>query len=135
MRRRVTSVAIGLGAILAFVALPDRAQAAPAPTRVTLTMTERACKVSRRQLKVGAAMFTIVNRSRRAVLATTHRVDGRATTGDVWAPLHEFNGVTNDNGVLEHIPGSPWTNVRYVRVNTTASVSWVSWREIEIFAP
>ena len=66
MRRRVTSVAIGLGAILAFVALPDRAQAAPAPTRVTLTMTERACKVSRRQLKVGATLFTIVNRSRRA---------------------------------------------------------------------
>ena len=67
--------------------------------------------------------------------ATTHRVDGRATTGDVWAPLHEFNGITSDNGMLEHTPGSPWTNVRYVRVNTTASVSWVSWREIEIFAP
>ena len=67
--------------------------------------------------------------------ATTHRVDGRATTGDVWVPLHEFNGVTNDNGVLEHIPGSPWANVRYLRVNTPASVSWVSWREIEIFAP
>ena len=67
--------------------------------------------------------------------ATTHRVEGRATTGDVWALLHEFTGSTHDNGVLEHIPGSPWTNVRYVRVNTTASVSWVSWREIEIFAP
>lgn len=67
--------------------------------------------------------------------ATTHRIDGRATTGDPWTQLYEFNGVTNDNGVLEHIPGSPWTNVRYVRVNTTASVSWVSWREIEIFAP
>ena len=66
---------------------------------------------------------------------TTHRVEGRATTGDLWALLHEFNGSTNDNGVLEHIPGSPWANVRYVRVNTTASVSWVSWREIEIFAP
>src|SRR5688500_9540919 len=66
MRRRATGVAIGLGAILAFVALPERAQAAPAPTRVTVTMTERACKVSRRQLKVGAAMFAIVNRSPRA---------------------------------------------------------------------
>jgi hypothetical protein len=67
--------------------------------------------------------------------ATTHRVDGRATTGDAWAPLHEFSGNTSDNGVLEHIPGSPWTNVRYVRVNTPASVSWVSWREIEIYGP
>jgi hypothetical protein len=66
MRRRVLGVAIGLGVALALVALPERAQAAPAPTRVTLTMTERACTASRRQLKVGAAMFAIVNRSRRA---------------------------------------------------------------------
>lgn len=114
MRRCVLGVAIGLGFVLALVALPERAQGATAPTRVTLTMTERACKVSRRQL---------------------HRVDGRATTGDAWAPLHEFSGNTSDNGVLEHIPGSPWTNVRYVRVHTPASVSWVFWREIEIYGP
>jgi hypothetical protein len=47
-------------------------------------------------------------------------------------PVHVHGA---DNGVLEHIPGSPWTDIRYVRVNTTASVSWVSWREIQIFAP
>ena len=66
MRRRTTGVAIGLGLVLVLVALPERAQAAPAPARVAVTMTERACKVSRRQLKVGAAMLAIANRSRRA---------------------------------------------------------------------
>ena len=66
---------------------------------------------------------------------TAHRIYGRAATGDPWQQLHEFNGFTNDNAVLEHVPASPWTNMRYVRVSTAASVSWVSWREIQVFAP
>jgi hypothetical protein len=35
--------------------------------------------------------------------------------------------------VLEHSPDPVWTNVRYVRVDTASSPSWVSWREIEIY--
>ena len=46
-----------------------------------------------------------------------------------------FVGATVDNQVLEYEPASAWTNVRYVRVETTASVSWVAWREIELYAP
>jgi plastocyanin len=66
---------------------------------------------------------------------TTHRILTRATTGDPWDLRHEFIGVTVDHQVLEHVAGSAWTNVRYVRVETTSSVSWVAWKEIELFAP
>jgi hypothetical protein len=66
---------------------------------------------------------------------TTHRILTRATTGDPWDVQHTFTGVTVDHQVLEHVPGSAWTNVRYVRVETTSSVSWVAWKEIELFAP
>ena len=65
---------------------------------------------------------------------TTHRILTRATTGDPWDLRHAFIGATVDNQVLEHTPPSAWTNVRYVRVETTASVSWVAWKEIELFA-
>jgi hypothetical protein len=37
--------------------------------------------------------------------------------------------------VLEHTPASAWTNVRYVRIDTTQSGSWVAWKEIELYAP
>ena len=67
--------------------------------------------------------------------STTHRILTRATTGDPWDLQHTFTGLTVDNQVLEHTPASAWANVRYVRVETTVSVSWVSWKEIELFAP
>jgi hypothetical protein len=67
--------------------------------------------------------------------STTHRILTRETTGDPWTVQHVFNGVTVEGQVLEHSPASAWTNVRYVRVDTTASVSWVAWREIELYGP
>jgi hypothetical protein len=67
--------------------------------------------------------------------STTHRVLTRATTTDPWDLRYTFTGSTVDNQVLEHAPASAWTNVRYVRVDTTSSVSWVSWKEIELYAP
>lgn len=66
---------------------------------------------------------------------TIHRVYGRPSTADPWVLLHEFNGHTVDDQVLEHQPGSAWTNVRYLRVETYASPSWVSWKEIEVYGP
>jgi plastocyanin len=66
---------------------------------------------------------------------TTHRIYGRATSGDPWQLLTEISGVTVDNQVLEYSPPSPWTNIRYVQVATTASPSWVSWKEVELIAP
>ena len=66
---------------------------------------------------------------------TTHRVYGRATSGDPWQLLTDISGVTVDNQILEYAPPSPWTNIRYVQVATTVSPSWVSWKEVELIAP
>ena len=65
---------------------------------------------------------------------TTHEIKTRATTGDSW-DVKTLTGFTSDNQVLEYSPATALTNVRYVRVETTASVSWVAWREIELYAP
>ena len=39
------------------------------------------------------------------------------------------------NVILEFIPEAPVPDVRYVRIVTRSSPSWISWREIEIIAP
>ncbi|WP_316902442.1 DUF6531 domain-containing protein [Ralstonia edaphi] len=63
---------------------------------------------------------------------TTHVV-----TGDVNpAPtnvLQTFSGNTTDGQWLEYSLDSVPVNVRYIRVTTTASPSWVSWREFEFY--
>ena len=67
--------------------------------------------------------------------ATTHEILTRATTSDPWDLQYTFTGVTLDNQVLEYSPATAWTNVRYIRVRTTARVSWVAWKEIEVYGP
>jgi hypothetical protein len=64
---------------------------------------------------------------------TTHRIWTRATTSDPWDLKHTFAGSTSEGQVLEHVQDPAWTNVRYVRVDTASSPSWVAWREIEIY--
>jgi hypothetical protein len=49
--------------------------------------------------------------------------------------LHEFNGHTSEFQVLEFRPTIPIENIRYIRVVTTQSPSWVAWREIEVINP
>jgi len=49
--------------------------------------------------------------------------------------LHTFEGYTVDTQVLEFKPESAVENVRYIRVNTRQSPSWVGWQEIEVLAP
>jgi hypothetical protein len=49
--------------------------------------------------------------------------------------LHTFEGYTVFGQVLEFAPESPLDNIRYVRVNTRQSPSWVGWEEIEVLAP
>ncbi len=49
--------------------------------------------------------------------------------------LHTFEGNTYDGQTLEFLPETPIKNVRYIRVVTKESPSWVSWREIEVLAP
>jgi hypothetical protein len=48
--------------------------------------------------------------------------------------LHEFQDYTYDSQYLEYAPSSPWQGIRFVRVETISSPSWVSWREIEILS-
>jgi hypothetical protein len=57
------------------------------------------------------------------------------TTQDAMQMIYAFSGQEYDFDVLNFIPASPLPNIRYVRIDTTESPSWVSWREIEVLAP
>jgi hypothetical protein len=65
---------------------------------------------------------------------TVHQVLVRGP-GEAFRLLHEFQGHTTEAQVLEFSPNPPAENVQHIRVLTTASPSWVAWREIEIYAP
>ena len=57
------------------------------------------------------------------------------TTQDAMQLAYEFRGHEYDYDVLNFVPAAPQTNIRFVRIVTTESPSWVSWREIEVLAP
>ena len=65
---------------------------------------------------------------------TIHQVWVGSTLEDLYL-LHTFEGHTADAQVLEFEPESPVEDVRYVRVVTNQSPSWVGWQEIEVLAP
>ena len=65
---------------------------------------------------------------------TLHQVWVGSTIDGLYL-LHTFEGRTVDAQVLEFKPESPVENVRYIRVNTRQSPSWVGWQEIEVLAP
>lgn len=64
---------------------------------------------------------------------TVHEVYGGASS-PATTLLHAFAAETAEGDVLAHTFTSPPT-IRYLRVQTTASPSWVSWREVEAYAP
>jgi hypothetical protein len=64
---------------------------------------------------------------------TRHQVWGRGP-GEDPRLLHEFDGVTWGDQVLEYTPPDPWQGIQFIRIATLASPSWVSWREIEVIA-
>jgi hypothetical protein len=57
------------------------------------------------------------------------------TTQDAMQMVREFSGHEYDFDVMNFVPATPLQNIRYVRIDTTESPSWVSWREIEVLAP
>ncbi|HET6846477.1 MAG TPA: cellulase family glycosylhydrolase [Anaerolineales bacterium] len=65
------------------------------------------------------------------------------TTHQVWVGadpnmlklVHQFSGFTKDPEVLTFSPASNLNGVRFVRILTQASPSWVAWREIEVLGP
>ncbi len=66
---------------------------------------------------------------------TVHRLLGKARAGDPYRSLHEFAGFTTEGQWLEYSPPTPWENVRFLRVETTVSPSWIAWREIHVYPP
>lgn len=64
--------------------------------------------------------------------ATVHKVYG-GETSPPGALLHTFSGETAEGDELVHDFATP-PAVRYLRILTTSSPSWVSWREVEVFA-
>ena len=66
--------------------------------------------------------------------ATVHQV-WVGTTRDALKQVYEFSGREFDFDVLNYVPATPLKDIRYVRIVTTESPSWVSWREIEVLAP
>jgi hypothetical protein len=65
---------------------------------------------------------------------TVHDVYGRADASQPWTLLNEFAGYTTDQQVLQYVLTAP-QDLRYVRVETTQSASWVGWREIQVWGP
>jgi len=65
---------------------------------------------------------------------TVHRLFVKGSSGQYHLE-REFSGFTSDNQVLEYAPDAPLTNIRFVRVETVSSPSWVAWKEIEVIAP
>jgi len=61
---------------------------------------------------------------------TRHRVYGGPSSGSL-ALLYEFYGYTSKGQWLEWTPQTPISNVRYIKVETVQSPSWVAWFEIE----
>ncbi|MFN2143724.1 MAG: cellulase family glycosylhydrolase [Anaerolineales bacterium] len=65
---------------------------------------------------------------------TLHELWVGATSDQLYL-LHSFEGNTVDGQVLEFQPDSPVEGVRFLRVITRRSPSWVGWQEIEVLAP
>ena len=63
---------------------------------------------------------------------TTHVVTGGVDPAPTNV-LQTFSGVTTNSQWLEFKPNSPSPPVRYIRITTTVSPSWVAWRELEFY--
>jgi hypothetical protein len=64
---------------------------------------------------------------------TVHRIQVRAESGAAYVEIHEFSGVTEDNDWLTLTLDAPMEGVRFIRVQTLSSPSWVAWKEIQVF--
>jgi len=62
---------------------------------------------------------------------TTHTVYGGPARTGLTQLKPPITGNTSDGQVID-LFGS-WTNIRYLRIDTTQSPSWVAWREINVF--
>jgi hypothetical protein len=65
---------------------------------------------------------------------TTHQIWVGADAGSL-SLVYEFGANTKDSDVLEYAPATPLADIRFVKIVTTRSPSWVAWREIEVLGP
>jgi hypothetical protein len=66
---------------------------------------------------------------------TVHRLLGKGPgANDAFQLLKTFTGSTLDGQTLSYAPAQPIQGIQFIRVETTVSPSWVSWREIEVVA-
>ena len=65
---------------------------------------------------------------------TIHQIWGGAEANNLTL-LNEFKGFTQDSETLEFKPSIPLSNIRYIKIITTLSTSWIAWREIEVTTP
>ncbi len=66
---------------------------------------------------------------------TVHRLLVKGpVTNDQYELLYTFEGITVDFMWLSHKLDEPMRGIRYIRVETVSSPSWVSWREIEVIS-
>jgi F5/8 type C domain-containing protein/cellulase (glycosyl hydrolase family 5) len=65
---------------------------------------------------------------------TAHRIWGRASLAEPEQLLHEFAGITHSGDTLEFAPSTAWHDIRFVRVETVTSPSWVGWSELEVIS-
>jgi predicted amidohydrolase YtcJ len=62
---------------------------------------------------------------------TLHVLSVRGESG-VFTEIHRFAQFTRDNDWLVFEPGTPLENVRFLRIETLESPSWVSWFEVQV---
>jgi len=64
---------------------------------------------------------------------TVHGVYGKPSPDASYTLLHEFAGFTLDLQVLRFTLPLAAPNIRFLRIETTQSPSWVAWREIGVY--
>ena len=63
---------------------------------------------------------------------TTHEILGRGALSDDWVVLENLRGATSDGETLVVVADPAWGGIRYMRIQTSESPSWVSWGEVII---
>ncbi|MGR3303103.1 MAG: galactose-binding domain-containing protein, partial [Candidatus Scalindua sp.] len=63
---------------------------------------------------------------------TKHKLEAKSNTGD-WVTLKTFSGNTKEGDVLIYQAAGGGDMYRYIKVTSTASPSWIAWKEIEVF--
>ncbi len=64
---------------------------------------------------------------------TIHRIRVKGPgTDNKFEVLYTFKGVTSDSDLLTYKLPQPKQGIRYIRIDTQESPSWVAWREIEV---